>query len=304
MIGLVLRLYPRRYRQESGEEILAVYRQAAAEASRTGRFREGADIAAHAVRMRLGLSSATAAGRLLANAAPFAVGAAAAGCGVFLTRWYAGMVVPPTPVSFFADAWGALALLLAPALVVVGAITALTGRWHAGVTAVAVGLSGLAAAAVVSGPAFGDPVVTPAMALLTALIVLACPPDLRPGPRACATAGAMAAVAWLPLVAVHARVLPFSTDYGLWPLLVLAATGVVLALRSKSPGPGAGPAGTVAMTETMAMTVACPPFLAYAYTGAWGQLLPVLVIGAVVPLAGGLAAYAHALRLRGRRPSR
>lgn len=300
MIGLVLRLYPRRYRQESGEEILAVYRQTAAEESRTGRFREGADIAAHAVRMRLGLSSATAAGRLLANAAPFAVGAAAAGCGVFLTRWYAGTVVPPTPVSFFADAWGALGLLLAPALVVVGAVTALTGRWHAGVIAVAVGLSGLAAAAVVSGPAFGDPVVTPAMALLTALIVLACPPDLRPGPRVCAAAGAMAAVAWLPLVAVHARVLPFSTDYGLWPLLVLAATGVVQALRSKSPGPGmrVGPA------ETAAMTVACPPFLAYAYTGAWGQLLPVLAIGALVPLAGGLAAYAHALRLRGRRPSR
>ncbi|MFI6123732.1 hypothetical protein ACIBCU_28850 [Streptomyces sp. NPDC051064] len=131
------------------------------------------------------------------------------------------------------------------------------------------------------------------MALLTALGGLARPPDLRPGPGVCAGAGAMAAVAWLPLAAIYARALPFSTDYGLWPLLVLAATGLALALRSKSSG----------LTETAVMHAACPPFLAYAYTGAWGQPLPVLAIGAVVPLAGALAACAHALRLRGR-PSR
>ncbi|MEV8286538.1 hypothetical protein [Streptomyces niveus] len=292
MIGLILRLYPPRYRQDLGEEILAVYRLSAADASRTGRFREAAGIAAHAVRMRLGLSSATAAGRLLASAAPYAVGAAAAGCGVHVTRWYAGVVASPSPVHLSllsADTW--TALLLASALVVVGAITALTGRWHGGVIAVVAGLSGLAAATVVSGAAFGDPVVTPAMALLTALIVLACPPDLRPGPRACAAAGATAAVAWLPLVAVQAHVLPFSTDYGLWPLLVLAATGLVLALRSKSPG----------LKEAAAMTVACPPFLAYAYTGGWDVSLPVLAIGAAVPLAGAMAAYAyHLVRRAGR----
>lgn len=283
MIRLILRLYPPRYRQDLGEEILAVYRLTAADASRTDRFREAADIAAHAVRMRLGLSSATAAGRLLASAAPYAVGAAAAGCGVHVTRWYASVVASPSPVHLSADTW--TALLLASALVVVGAITALTGRWHGGVIAVVAGLSGLAAATVVSGAAFGDPVVTPAMALLTALIVLACPPDLRPGPRACAAAGATAAVAWLPLVAVQAHVLPFSTDYGLWPLLVLAATGLVLALRSKSPG----------LKEAAAMTVACPPFLAYAYTGGWDMSLPVLAIGAAVPLAGAMAAYAYRL---------
>ncbi|MEU0482635.1 hypothetical protein ABZ260_26045 [Streptosporangium sp. NPDC006013] len=291
MIGLVLRLYPQRYRLKCGEEILAVYQQAAAEISPAGRFREAADIAGHAVRMRLGVSSATAAGRLLASTAPFAVAAAAAGCGVHLSRWYAGVVASPAPARFFADAWSAL--LLASALVVVGAVTALTGRWRGGVVAVAVGLAGSAVAAVVSGPAFGDPIVTPAMALLTALAVLACPPDLMPGPRVCAAAGAMAAAAWLPVTALYADVLPVSTDYGMWPLLVLAATGLALAWRSRSPG----------LTETAVMTAACPPFLAHAYTGAWGQLLPVLGIAAVVPLAGALAAGVHALRLRGR-PSR
>jgi hypothetical protein len=288
VIGLILRLYPRRYREECGEEILAVYQQTAAEVSPAGRLREAADIAAQAVRMRLGVSSATAAGRLLASAAPFAVGAAAAGCGVQLSRWYAGVVASPAPVGFFFDAWSAL--LLASALVFVGAITALTGRWRGSVVAVAVGLAGWAVAAVVSGPAFGDPIVTPAMALLTALVVLACPPDLMPGRGVCAAAGAMAAAAWLPVTALYADVLPVSTDYGVWPLLVLAATGLALAWQSKSPG----------LTETAVMTAACPPFLAYAYTGAWGQLLPVLGVATVVPLAGALAVGVHALRLRGR----
>lgn len=286
MIRLILRLYPPRYRRAFGEEILAVHRQTAAGASRTDRFRDAADIAAHAVRIRLGLSSATPAGRLLASAAPYAVGAAAVGCGLHVTRWYAGVVASPSPVHLTADTWSAL--LLTSALVVVGAITALAGRWHAGVVAVAVGLAGLAAAVVVSGRAYGDPVVTPAMALLTALIVLACPPDLRPGPRACAAAGATAAVAWLPLVAVQAHVLPVSTDYGLWPLLVLAAAGLVLALRSKSPG----------LAETAAMVVACPPFLAYAYTGGWDQSPQVLAIGAGVPVVGALGAYAYHLARR------
>lgn len=289
MIGLVLRLYPRRYRRECGEEILAVYQQTAAEGSSLGRFREAADIAAHAVRMRLGVNSSTAAGRLLARAAPLAVGAAAAYGGVHLSRWYAGVVASPGPVHLTADAWSAL--LLASALVFVGAVTALTARWHVGVATLTIGLAGLAVAAVVSGPAFGDPIVTPTMALLTALVVLACPPDLRPGPGACAAAGVMAAAAWLPVTAMYADALSVSTDYGLWPLLVLAATGLAQSVRSMSPG----------RAETAATAAACPLFLAYAHTtGAWDLLLPALGTAAVVPLAGALAAGAHAFRLRGR----
>ncbi|MGP4110218.1 hypothetical protein ACTWP5_04775 [Streptomyces sp. 4N509B] len=287
MIGLVLRLYPRRYRLECGEEILAVYQQATADASPADRWREAADIAAHGVRTRLGVSSVTAAGRFLASAAPFAVGAAAADSGTHLSRWYAVEVSTPGPAHFFADAWSVL--LLASALVVVGAVTALTGRWRVGVVAVAVGLVALAVAAVVSGPAFGDPLVTPAMALLTTLVVLACPPDLLPGPGVCVAAGAMAAAAWLPVAALQADALPVSTDYGMWPLLVLAATGLVLAWRSTSPG----------LTETAAMAAACPPFVAYAYRGGWGELLTVVGIATAVPLAGVLAVGVHALRLRG-----
>lgn len=290
MIEPLLRLYPRGYRQECGEEILAVYRETAADSPPLGRFLEAADIAGHALRMRLGVSSATATGRLLARAAPFAAGVAAAGGGVHLSRWYAGVTTSPSPwwtwVSF--DAW--TALLLAQALVVIGAVTALTGRWRGGTVTVAAGLVGVAASAVVSGPAFGDPVVTPVAALLTAFVVLACPPDLAPGPGACAVAGAVAAAAWLPLTALFAKVLPVSTDYGVWPLLVLVVAGSALAWRS----------GASVLSQAAAVAVACPVFLAHAYASAWGRLLPVVAIAALVPLAALLVRAARALRSRSR----
>ncbi|MBB0245750.1 hypothetical protein FNQ90_16970 [Streptomyces alkaliphilus] len=59
MIERLLLLYPRRYRSEYGEEILAVHREATAQAPPLDRFREAADITAHAARMRLGVDSAS-----------------------------------------------------------------------------------------------------------------------------------------------------------------------------------------------------------------------------------------------------
>ncbi|MEV7872540.1 hypothetical protein AB0P17_41995 [Streptomyces sp. NPDC088124] len=295
MMGLLLRLYPREYRREFGAEIVAVHEQAAAEASPAGRLREVADIAGHAVRMRLGVSSATAAGRLLASAAPFAVGAAVAGSAVRLSRWGIAAVVSPGPVYFSADAWGAL--LLASVLVLVGGVTALTGRWPAGAAVLTAGLLAVAVAAVVSGPAFGDPVVTPAMALLTVLVVLACPPDLRPGAGPCAVAGAMAAVAWLPVTAVHTGAMPVSTDYGLWPLLVLAATGLVVTALAAT---GLATTWSAGMSPAFAVIAAGPPFLAHAYTtGGWVQLLAGVGIAVAVPPVGALVAGARRFRLRG-----
>lgn len=288
MIGLVLRLYPRRYRAECGEEITAVYQQVAVDAPAVERFREATDIAAHAVRMRCGLSSTTAAGRLLARAAPLAVASAAVYGGVQLSQRYAEVVATPSAAHYFLDAW--TVLLLAAVLLFVGAVTALTGRWSAGAVAVVLGLTVLAVAAVVSGPAFDDPILTPAMALLTAVVVAGCPPDLRPGPSACAVAGVLVVAAWLPVTAMYAGALPVTTDYGLWPLLVLAATGLAQALWSRSSG----------LAETAAVIAACPLFLALAYTkGAWGPPLSSLGLVAVVPLACALAAGAQALRLRG-----
>ena len=94
------------------------------------------------------------------------------------------------------------------------------------------------------------------MALLAALALAAAPPDLPPGTRDRATAGVTAAAVWVPVTALYAGVLPVSTDYGLWPLLVLGACGVARALRQR----------TLAVVRAAATVVACPLFLAYAHT--------------------------------------
>ncbi|MCE7083331.1 hypothetical protein [Streptomyces sp. ST2-7A] len=284
MIERLLLLYPRRYRREYGEEILAVHRETTADTPPLDRLRESADIIAHAVRMRLGVDSASPTGRFLADAAPFVVAAAAAGGGMRLSEWYASVVASPGPPMLFPDVWSAF--LLAAALIVVGAVTALTGRWRAGATAVALGSAGWAVAAMAAGPAFGDPVVTPALALLTALLVLSAPPDTRPTPGTCATAGAMAAAVWLPMTALYAGVLPFSTDYGAWPLLVPAITALLWALRTGSRGG----------REMAVMAVASLPLLAPAYLTAWGHPFPVLAMTVALPLAGALAAGVYAMR--------
>ncbi|MEU8455994.1 hypothetical protein [Streptomyces griseoaurantiacus] len=287
MIALLLRLYPRRYRRENGAEILAVHQEAAAHLTRLGRVRDTADIAAHALRMRLGLTSATAAGRLLAEAGPLAAGAAAAYCGLHLSRWYVSTVVSPGPVHLEADS--ASVLLFAAALAFVGAVTALTGHRRAGTLALVTGLVALAVAAAVDGPAFGDPAVTPAMALLTAFVLVAGPPDLPPDPGACAAAGAMAAAAWLPLTALYAGALPVSTDYGMWPLLVLAAVALLRTLRTASS----------VLTGTAAAATASPLLLAHARTsGAWEYPLPLWAGIAAIPLAGALAVALRTLRRR------
>ncbi|MET8894012.1 hypothetical protein [Streptomyces albogriseolus] len=254
MIGPLLRLYPRRYRLEAGEEILAVYRESVDGAPAVDRLREAADITGHALRMRLGVTSSSAAGRLLAEASPQVAGVAAAYCGLCLSRWYVAASLSPAFPPLDADSW--TVRLFMSALVVVGTVTALTSRWRAGVWTAVVGLVALAVATVVSGPAFGDPVVTPLMALLAALALAAAPPDLPPEARDRATAGVTAAAVWVPVTALYAGVLPVSTDYGLWPLLVLVACGAGRALRQRS----------FVMVRAAAMVVACPLFLAYAHT--------------------------------------
>ncbi|MEU5460802.1 hypothetical protein ACH4KU_07085 [Streptomyces althioticus] len=254
MIEAVLRLYPQRYRLEAGDEIVAAYRESVDGVRAVDRLREAADIAGHALRMRLGVTSSSTVGQLLAAAAPQVAGVAAAYCGLHLSRWYVAASLSPAFPPLDPDSW--TVRLFASAVVAVGAVTALTGRWRAGAWAAVVGLVAYAVATVASGPAFGDPVVTPVMALLAALVLAAAPPDLPPGARDRVTAGVTAAAVWVPVTALYAGVLPVSTDYGLWPLLVLAACGVAGALRQRS----------LAVVRSAAIVVACPLFLAYAHT--------------------------------------
>ncbi|MFJ2259149.1 hypothetical protein ACIOKD_12525 [Streptomyces sp. NPDC087844] len=289
----MLRLYPAAYRRAHGGEIAATYRESTAGEPLGSRLREGAGLAAHAMRMRMGLGPATRASRVLALAYPFALAVSAAACGLHLARWYAALVSSPTPLRVqlrvdLSGAWGAL--LVSSLIGFVGAASALTGRWRAGVPLAVAGLLSFAGAAVVSGPAFGDPVVTPAAFALTAAVVLACPPDRRLEATAAGRAGmagAVIALVVVPRAAIDAHAVPWvSTDYGCWPVLVLAATGVALTWRS----------GTRGGLELGVMALVSPPLLAHACATAWGETTAVLWSAAplaaaavIAPLTGHLA---------------
>lgn len=268
-----------------------MHREITADLTRPARLRADADLVAHALRVRLGLDSASPAGRFLALAAPFALAAGAVGSGLHLTRWYAELVLSPAPVwvqlSAMDGPW-ALSLLLS-LLVCVGAIIALTGRWVPGVGVAVCGLLGRAVLWAVAVPVPGEGALAPgAAALLTAAVVLARPADRRGDRRLSAAAGAMAAVAWFPVVVVDTGAFGVTTDYGAWPMLAAAFTGAAVALRSRSSG----------LRELGAMAVASPPLVAHAYTDVWADLRPALGILLVLPVMAAATVVCQAVRRR------
>ncbi|GAA1927119.1 hypothetical protein GCM10009716_38970 [Streptomyces sodiiphilus] len=291
MSDRLVRLYPVAYRAAHGQEIVDVHREMTAELSRPARLRADADLAAHALRVRLGLDSASPAGRLFALAAPFALAAAAVTSGLHLTRWYAGLALSPAParVQLAATDGAWILFLLLSLLVCVGAVVALTGRWGRGAGPAVCGLLGTAVQGISAAPSPDQGGIAPVAALLTAAVVLACPPDRRGDRRLSAAAGAVAAVGWFPVVVVNAGsytgALGVSTDYGAWPLLVLAFAGVALALRAHSWG----------LREMSAMAVASPLLTANAYL-AWGELLPVLGALLLLPAGAALTSSVQAVR--------
>ncbi|MBQ0827422.1 hypothetical protein [Streptomyces tagetis] len=295
MSDLLVRLYPAEYRAAYGQEIVDVHREMTADLPRPARLRADADLVAHALRVRLGLDSASPAGRFFALAAPFALAAGAVGSGLHLTRWYTGLVLSPAPVwvqlSTMDGPW-ALSLLLS-LLVCVGAVIALTGGWVLGVGVAVCGLLGRAALWSAAVPVPGEGALAPvAAALLTAAVVLACPADRRGDRPLSAAAGAMAAAGWFPVVVVDAGAYTgafgVTTDYGAWPMLVLTFTGAAVALRSRSSG----------LRELGAMAVASPPLVAYAYTDVWGDPWPALGILLLLPVMATATVVCEAVRRR------
>ncbi|MHC3454017.1 hypothetical protein [Streptomyces prasinus] len=270
-----------------------MHREMTADMSAPARLRAGADLAAHALRVRLGLDSASPAGRFFALAAPFALAAVAVVGGLHLTRWYAGLVLSPAPVgvqlSATDGAW--ILYMLCSLLVCVGAITALTGRWGTGVGMAVCGLLGTAVQGAVGAHMY-DGATVPVVALLAVAVVLACPPDRRGDRRLSAAAGAMAAAGWFPVAVVNAGTYTgafgVTTDYGVWPMLVLAFTGAVLALRARSSG----------LREMGAMAVASPPLVTYSYETVWGDPRPSLGTLLLLLVAAVLTALFQAVRRR------
>ncbi|MFE0351222.1 hypothetical protein [Streptomyces griseoluteus] len=271
-----------------------MHREMTADMPRAARLRADADLVAHALRVRLGLDSASPAGRFFALAAPFALAAGAVDSGLQLTRWYAGLVLSPAPVRvqlFATDGAWSLYMLLS-LLVCVGAVVALTGRWGPGAGMAVCGLLGTAGQWAAGTRLYDEGATAPVVALLTVAVVLACPPDRRGDRRLSAAAGAMAAAGWFPVVVVNAGTYTgafgVTTDYGAWPMLVLAFTGAVLALRARSSG----------LREMGAMAVASPPLVAYSYATAWGDLRPVLGTLLLLSVVAALTAFFQAVRRR------
>ncbi|RSS81164.1 hypothetical protein [Streptomyces sp. WAC06614] len=230
----LIALYPRKYRQAHGEEISALYARSTEHAGPAARFREAADIAAHALRTRLGVTSAHYAGRAIAAAFPFLL-ATLAGQQV---AGLADLFRAGSSAGFPGFWWPAAGV---PVVLAAALICTVTGRWRSARLLVAAGaVLYVVTRAQTAVPGAG---VEPADLLTAAVLVLALgsPPDLQPLPRSTRfTLGFVAAGA----AAVQVLVLHAPPHTGLWQLhpaaamtTVLALALAVAALRDRSASP-------------------------------------------------------------------
>ncbi|MFE2151076.1 hypothetical protein ACFXAO_13695 [Streptomyces lavendulae] len=281
MNGL-LKLYPAAYRREFGDEIADAYGRATDGADRRARTREALDVVGHALRMRLGLSSAGRAGRMLAAVAPFAVVLA----GLDAMLWSRLTLSSLRVASGIGEAGPALLVGVPAFVTLLGAVAALTGRWAAGAWAVLVGTVA-AFAAMAFRPGFGPgfAAVVGGLPLLAALAAVLCPPDLRPAPRLRTAAGVAAvsagAVALTVVPAVSALPSPLGTLFAVAP----AAGGLLLAGR---------PAFARLRTASAVLVVGLPLVVLVTLTGALGA--PGMLLG-----SGLLVAAATVVGVRRRR---
>ncbi|MEU3571950.1 hypothetical protein AB0E96_26500 [Kitasatospora sp. NPDC036755] len=126
VLRAALRLYPERYRRERGEELTEVFADTTAAGGRAAVAREVLGLAVYGLRVRLGLTGGSAAGRLLALIAPMIAGALAGtalmpwipdpGWITFRLTWDHSLL---TKLEVFVPPVGAVLLLVAAAL----------GRW-------------------------------------------------------------------------------------------------------------------------------------------------------------------------------
>ncbi|MFG3280810.1 hypothetical protein [Streptomyces sp. NPDC048111] len=240
MNSALLRLYPAGFRRAFGDELADAFREATEGASAAARFRETCDVVAHALRLRLGLGSARRGGRLFAAVAPFALVATAAYAAFNLVSvlgdWYVSQNGDfLVPMSY--------ALMGCHLLALVGAVTALGGRFVIGRWCALLGMVGAAACLLlpVLPSASAMPLQLTAYLLAPLLVAaapLACPPDLRPAPRIRSAAGVAALVMWVPLV-VAGTALVQPAGFGgllLWRYGVPLLAALVLAGRGAFSG--------------------------------------------------------------------
>ncbi|MGW1774298.1 hypothetical protein [Streptomyces sp. NPDC002104] len=285
-MSALLRLYPAAYRREFGDEIADAYREATHGAALPARVREGADVAGHALRMRLGLGSAGRPGRLLAALAPFALTAV----GAAASSW-AGVMHHVFLVADFDEIGPVFAGTVAAYLVMVfGTFLALAGHWAAGswtvlagtvvvfaLGAVRMGIASLGFSALTDGPM-----------IALALVAVACPPDLRPVPRVRTRAGVLAVMAWTLVLTSAVMLVPLVHPFTQLRFAVTLTAGLLLAGRRAFAGLRTAPA--VLLAGLPLLFLALHP----------GALLPLAVAGLLVLLLV-TAAVVSVRRRRGAR---
>ncbi|MFJ8160214.1 hypothetical protein ACIRBY_04700 [Streptomyces sp. NPDC096136] len=289
MNPVLLRLYPPGFRRAFGSEVAEAYREATEGAGPRARLREAADIAAHALRLRLGIGSAHPGGRLSAGAAPFALAVTAAYAAFNLIGtvgdWYvmrtAGAAGDAAPLVTLMNGGYLLSLL--------GAVAALAGRYVPGVLTATAGAAAASAGFLLPilhlSPELRWDLVGFLLApVLVAALPLACPPDLRPAGRARSGAGALALMAWAVLL-VGAMVVTDPLGIGLvlpWRFGVPLAAALILVGREAFAG----------IRSTVALAFAAAPLLVTLYFSGWVGTEDVLTV------AGAVTVTAVALRIR------
>ncbi|MFD9307120.1 hypothetical protein ACFWCB_31385 [Streptomyces sp. NPDC060048] len=225
-MSALLRLYPAAYRREFGDEIADAYHEATDGAGRPARIREAADVAGHALRMRLGVGSARRAGRFLAALAPFAVLAVGANA-MYSSRVTLGALYFGYPVLDTGSEASTAAAGLATVLV---AALALTGRRAGSAWSVLAGTAALFAAQA-DRLSLDVAVFLIGPVLLLALVAVLSPPDLRPAPRLRTATGTSAVLAGAAALTVVSAVWPLPDRLDGLYTAVPVAGGLVLAGR-------------------------------------------------------------------------
>lgn len=197
LLNGALRLYPKPYRTNQASEIAGTYTARTAAASRTETLREALDVAGHALRVRLRLTTGRYAGAVLAAALPYVLGGTAGLSGyvfylIRATPWndhHEGVVINPRLFPGFDPEVVNLAPLPLLASAIVLFLAALAGRWTTARWLAAITtLLAIATIIVVFEYRRGEhisPMTTftgfelPLMLAAFSLMVLAVPPDTR-----------------------------------------------------------------------------------------------------------------------------
>ena len=137
LLNGALRLYPKAYSVSQASEIAGTYTARTATASRTEALREALDVAGHALRVRLGLTSDRYVGAVLAAALPYILGSAAGLSGYLFyliraTPWndhHEAFAINPRIFGGFDARVVNLAPLPRLASAIALCLAALAGRW-------------------------------------------------------------------------------------------------------------------------------------------------------------------------------